>query len=238
MKIDLFAICYNEEIMLPYFLKHYSKFCDNITIYDNMSTDSSREIMKKYGVNIKTYDSNNQIRDDLYLEIKNNCWKKSDADWVIVCDADEFLYNKTFLKNLDKTKGTIIRPEGCQMVSEKLPVGDGQIYDEIKTGFLDSTYSKPCLFKPKEIKECNFGPGAHSMHGAKGNIIYDEESGIKLLHYHFISREYVINRHTIFGKRLSQKNWRKGWGLKYAKPAEWHGIEFDKKIKKSFKILD
>ncbi len=41
MKIDVFTTCYNEQIILPYFLKHYKKFANNITVYDNMSTDNS-----------------------------------------------------------------------------------------------------------------------------------------------------------------------------------------------------
>ena len=91
MSIDVFAICYNEEVMLPYFINHYQKMGANITIYDNFSTDRSQEIITESGCTLLTYDSNNQIRDDLYLQIKNNCWKKSKAEWVIVCDIDEFI---------------------------------------------------------------------------------------------------------------------------------------------------
>ena len=30
MKIWAYAICWNEEKILPYYLRHYEKFCDKI----------------------------------------------------------------------------------------------------------------------------------------------------------------------------------------------------------------
>ena len=52
MKIHLYSVCYNEEIILPYYLNHYSKFVDKITVYDNFSTDSSVEILKQNNVEV------------------------------------------------------------------------------------------------------------------------------------------------------------------------------------------
>jgi glycosyltransferase involved in cell wall biosynthesis len=46
MKVGLTAPCFNEERFLPYFLRHYSTFCDKIFIFDNCSTDKSKEIIK------------------------------------------------------------------------------------------------------------------------------------------------------------------------------------------------
>jgi len=47
MTIDVFTTCYNEEIILPYFIRHYKQFARNITIYDNMSTDNSINIIEE-----------------------------------------------------------------------------------------------------------------------------------------------------------------------------------------------
>ena len=70
--IQIYTICYNEEIILQKFIDHYRlRFpsCE-ITIYDNMSTDNSRQIAIKNGCKIIDYDSNNEVRNDLYLDIK------------------------------------------------------------------------------------------------------------------------------------------------------------------------
>ena len=91
--ITIYTICFNEELILPFFVKWYRKKFPNcrIIIYDNYSTDSTEKIALQNNCQVIKYDSNNQIRDDLYLNIKNNCWKDAETDWVLVCVVDELL---------------------------------------------------------------------------------------------------------------------------------------------------
>ena len=74
--ITIYSICYNEQVMMQFFINHYRNLFPNcrIVIYDNYSTDRTEEIALANGCEVIKYDSNNEIRDDLYLEIKNNCW--------------------------------------------------------------------------------------------------------------------------------------------------------------------
>lgn len=235
IKIEVFAICYNEEKMLPYFLRYYSQFGD-ITVYDNMSTDNSIEIMKSHRVNVIPYDTNNQIRDDVYIDIKNNCYKKSDSDWVIVCDIDEFVYHKDLLSIIEKSKSTIIRPTGYEMFSESFPTTDKMIFEEIKTGILYPNSSKMCLFKPQEI-EINFLPGCHNAK-PRGNVVIDENTNIKLLHYKHLSRDYVIKRYKIYEKRLSNINKQRNWGKHYYQKEAEINAYFDKNMKASINVVN
>lgn len=57
--------------------KHYKKYLPSckITIYDNESTDNSKELALLLGCEVITWNSNNIIDDYLYINIKNNCWK-------------------------------------------------------------------------------------------------------------------------------------------------------------------
>jgi len=125
--IEIFTICYNEEIILQKFIDHYRTRFPNceITIYDNMSTDNSRQIAIKNGCKVLEYDSNNEIRDDLYLEIKNNCWKQAKTDWVLICDTDEFLDINQ--EQLEKEDCSIILSKGYNMVN----LEDDLIFDNI-----------------------------------------------------------------------------------------------------------
>jgi glycosyltransferase involved in cell wall biosynthesis len=214
MKIEVFAICYNEEIMLPYFLRHYSQFAERIVIYDNYSTDRSEEICRQFpGVEVIKYDSGNQIRDDIYLDIKNNCWKGSTADWVIVCDIDELLYDFGMIL-ADVKSHTIILPEWYEMVSDKLPQGNTQIYYEIGYGVCQGLISKCLIFRPDAIKEINYHPGAHGIEPI-GDIRVMETSMIGILHYKYLSADYVIARHAMYQSRLSDINKRMKWGVHY-----------------------
>lgn len=211
MKIDVFATCYNEEIMLPYFLKHYKQFASKITIFDNMSSDNSVKIMNEYGIDVISFNTNNKFEESVLMNIRNNCWKQSDADWVIVCDIDEFIYHPNLIEILSNTKANHIITEGYEMMSEKLPTTDGQIYDEIKTGFLKPDYSKPCLFKPNQLTNINFSPGSHTANPT-GNVNSISNSGIKLLHYKYLNRDILIKKYAIYAIRQSNEMKANGWG--------------------------
>jgi glycosyltransferase involved in cell wall biosynthesis len=236
MKIEVFAICYNEEKLLPYFLRHYSSFCDLITIYDNESTDSSPAICKKNPkVSLISYGTNNEIRDDIYLDIKNACWKKSDADWVIICDMDEFVYHpklKTILNLMDHI--TAITPEMYNMYSEKFPTTKGQIYEEVNLGFPGG--GKLNLFRPGELKEINYSPGCHIAQ-PEGNVTVSQWTGIKTLHFRYLSKEYVIGRNSAYYARLSKQNKENGWGFHYGFDPTEVAAHFDEHLALSIKVV-
>lgn len=100
MKIDLYAVCYNEEAMLPFFLKHYEKIVSNLYIYDNMSTDSSRDILKSHPkVKYNTFDTDGKCCEVTLTKIRNEEYKKFsyNCDYVIIVDIDEILYHPKIL---------------------------------------------------------------------------------------------------------------------------------------------
>ncbi|MEP6512758.1 MAG: glycosyltransferase family 2 protein [Parafilimonas sp.] len=125
MKIHVYAICWNEAQLLPFFIRHYQQFADKIFFCDNESTDNSKNIISSSDkCYYNRYASDNEMRDDLLRQLKNNVWKQSrgKADYVIVVDIDEFVYSKRGLirdlKILKFLGFSIIRPVGYDMVSE------------------------------------------------------------------------------------------------------------------------
>lgn len=225
MKIEVYAICYNEEILLPYFLRHYGLFCDRIVIYDNYSTDRSEEILRADpNVEVIKYDSGGQVRDDIYLQIKNNCWKGSTADWVIICDIDEFIAwlppsvpGKAFEELT--AEYTAVIPDWWEMVGERIPSGPGQIYEEISEGVCLGGASKCCMFRPSCFSEINYHPGAHGVDPV-GDFRWLQTSKMGILHYKNISLDYVIRRHALLASRLSEINKQHRWGFHYEQSAE------------------
>ena len=88
------TIAWNEQELMPIFLNHYEKICDKIIVYDNESDDKTSEICDAHPlVERRVYKTNGEIRDDVYLDIKNQEWKNfKEYDWVCVLDLDEFVY--------------------------------------------------------------------------------------------------------------------------------------------------
>jgi hypothetical protein len=214
MKTEVFAICYNEEVLMPYFLRHYSSFCEHITIYDNCSTDRSVELAQANPkATIIPFESDG-LRDDIHKNIKNTCWKESKADWVIVVDFDEFLVNARGGEVLENY--TIVHPGWCEMISENLPTTEGQIYDEINEG-IPLEASKYVMFKPGALRAINYDVGAHTCRPV-GDVRILKDPFINIFHYKMLSLDYYLKRVSLLSSRLSPLNRRKRWGYHYDFP--------------------
>jgi glycosyltransferase involved in cell wall biosynthesis len=214
MKIETFLLCHNEERLLPYAIRHYQQFSD-VTILENNSTDASKTIaaaMKAYVWDINTPD---EINNTWYLQAKNNCWKLSSADWVIVADTDELVYHPHLLALLETTDATIIEPEMWNMYSEKFPDTKGQIIEQVNKG-LRAPNSKCVMFRPSALSEMNYAAGCHSCHPI--GIIKKETLGIKILHMRHLSVQYTLERNRYLNSRLSEFNKSQGWSWHYALP--------------------
>ena len=237
MIIHAHILAYNEEKILPFTLDYYSVICEQIFVYDNMSTDSSDEIYKRYPkVTVVKWDSNNEINDTNYIMIKNSCYKTNsvNVDWVIVCDCDEILYHPNLinmLKYYQKIGVDVPRIDGHDMVSENFPEYDGKLITEIvKTG--GETYKPMCkniVFNPK--KNINFGYGAHKMFC--DNCKYSDDAELMLLHYKFLGLDYVAKRYGMLEQRLSEFNKQNGLGSHYTQKNANEYMEYLLKNKKN-----
>jgi glycosyltransferase involved in cell wall biosynthesis len=227
MRVDTYAICYNEEKILPYFLRHYLQY-GYVYLFDNFSTDNSVKLAQQAGAKVEAYDSGGELRDDIYIKIKNNCWKGSTADWVIVVDTDEFVYCPTLLDILKDTKFTAFEPTWFEMFSQDFPTTNGQIYDEVKMGY--EAWPKLNIFRPSEVKELNYEIGCHLVH-PEGNIILNyAKSPIRTLHMRHLGKQYIIDRNAGYAKRMSELNKKNGWGWHLTQTTEQICVGFDKEF--------
>lgn len=221
MKIHAYIVAYNEEKLLPFTLDYYSTFCEKIFVYDNMSTDSSDEIYKGYyKVEVIKWDSNNEINEFNYMKIKSEEYKKysrnTDVDWVMTVDCDEFIYHKNLINKLKEYSilgVNVIRTSGHEMVSETFPQYDGKLLpNKIKVGSKKmQNLSKSIIFNPKI--DINFSPGAHSF--SSNDSVISPDDSVKILHYKFLSEDYVIDNYKKRLLRLSSVNKSNRWGSHY-----------------------
>ena len=118
MIVHVYALCWNEEKMLPYFFKHYDNIADQYFIFDNDSTDNSLSMLRSHP---KVITDRFEIKGNSVIksaqDLFNQFWKKSrgKADWVIICDADEHLYHsnlRTYLQECTSNGITLVVPTG------------------------------------------------------------------------------------------------------------------------------
>ncbi len=242
MKILLISICYNEEILLPHFLKHYS-FCDDIIIFDNDSTDRSRVIMESNNkCTIKGLHTDDKIIEPRYTNIKNEYWKecRNHFDWVIVCDIDEFICHPDMLNLLGQSKFqgyTILSAGGYQMVGEKTPNTESTLFEQINKGYSDTVYSKCVIFDPKKVNSIGYAHGCHICRPTGKIKVMDNNVSFKLLHYKYLSEDYFLERSKILASRLSEYNIKNKLGNQYLKSDEELRKEYREALKKRRKIL-
>ncbi len=242
MIIHLYALCWNEEKMLPHFLRHYENMVDTFFIFDNGSDDASIRLLEahpKVTLNRFKVTGDSFVLDALYFY--NNIWKQSRgiADWVILCNVDEHLYHPEWhnlLKKSMKRKITLLPATGYQMISATFPAHDCWIMQHVRYGFRDSQWNKIACFNPMEIEEINFTPGRHEANPA-GNVRYPEKTRIKLLHYKYMGLPYIIKRYAELGARLTLKDQEKNFGHQYFDDPADLELEFKKNMARAKPVI-
>lgn len=222
MMIEAYVLAWNEAETIHLTIQHYQKFCSRIVIYDNFSTDDTRDIAVRMGCEVRLFGIKGVLSDKEYLKVKNHCWKESKADWVIVCDSDEILWHPNISEAL-KEDCTIMTTYGWNVYSEDVP---REMFHEITSGYYDGNYSKSIIFNPKALKEINYGYGCH-VANPKGDVRFSKEV-LTIFHYRNIGGyERLSKRHQMYRERLSEHNRQIGLGIHYMYPEtqrkqEWY----------------
>jgi glycosyltransferase involved in cell wall biosynthesis len=240
MKIEAYILTWNESDIIGLVIKHYQKFCEKVIIMDNHSTDDTRIIAQMMGCEVREFGT--YFFDDAEnMKAKNNCWKGSQADWVIVCDADEVLCPDRQLPRAisleelgnDPIEPTIYKTYGWQIMSDSMPKDD---LLEITNGYHFANYSKNIIFSPKHIQEINYNPGAHKCNPI-GNVVWSDET-LYVLHYkHIGGLQRTIDRYKAYKKRLSRNNIKFGWGIHYHRSIGSLREEWNERMLKSKPLI-
>src|SRR5262249_18507145 len=131
MKIHLYALCWNEAKILPFFFRHYDHLVSRYFIFDDQSSDGSLDILHGHPkVEVQPFQRSDPDSFTLSeLTLSNEVWKRSrgEVDWVIVVDLDEHLFHPDLSGLLARYKAlgiTIVPTLGFQMISEEFPRAD------------------------------------------------------------------------------------------------------------------
>jgi hypothetical protein len=214
MMVEVITITWNEERYLQDFINFYRYRLKNckITIYDNNSTDNTVLIGKKNNCNVVSFDTGETMDEYTLTHMRTTKWKSSEADWVIVVDADEMV--DVWDKDLENAKWNVNTCIGYEMYGQ-----DTDTLPELRYGVPSAWYNKSCLFNAKQIDSVISDGGCHnSTFTAKPNysVIYNPKP-YNLYHTKWRSLNYVLERTEILAKRRSDHTIKNGWNGHYSR---------------------
>ena len=249
--IWVYALCYNEIHFIRNFFAAY-KDADKITIYDSNSTDGSTQVAEELGATVIQIDTGDQLRDDIFIDIKNKCWKEArgKADWVIVCDLDEIftrivMTDGVVTYDLDLSVPfdggfDVIKPYGYNMIGDAPSFTGDHPFIHSQNGARHPPAEKLCCFRPDRIAEINYSPGCHSANpvavSGEVSVFYDRD--YKALHYLGWNRESFVLKMERGRGRLSDINKQNGWGYQYLNTKEQNEGMFDFSLKNVVYLFD
>jgi glycosyltransferase involved in cell wall biosynthesis len=229
MRLWVYTFCWNEEAILPFFLRHYLDHCgaEKVVVFDNQSTDGSAALCRRHPqVEVRTWDTGGQLLEGNGLLTKrDHAWKEArgGADWVAFVDADEFLFHRDWHGFLERAYGhgyTIVRPLGYEMAARQFPRDSRrQLWEQVRAGAQTQVYSKPCLFRPDRVEEMNFNPGGHDARPT-GEVRLLSSGSLALLHYKHLGWDYVRTRTAQHRARRSENDRTHGWGAHLEQPED------------------
>ena len=216
MIIHVYSNMYNEAVLLPYWLRHYETIADRIFVWDAGSTDGTREILVEHPKVTLLPRENRAHHDNYYVTVlypQYETYSRGIANWVIIADADEFVYHPHIHDILHRAQEEgiqMIHCPGYSMLSDTLPTTDGHIYTAHPMGVPDILESKWTIHTANI--HIRFRVGRHGRpYNAKQ--FTGLRSQIKLLHYRYLTREYIENRERRNITGVSQANPQQRWSF-------------------------
>jgi hypothetical protein len=221
MSVDLYAICWNEGVMMSFFLRHYERFVDRFVIFDDGSTDGTVEILRAHP-RVELRRLKRRVRSSLVLsmlDVYQQAWKESrgKADWVIVTNIDEHLYHPSMLGYLADCRAqgvTAIPALGYNMISEAMPDASLRLSEAVTKGVINHHMSKLDIFNPDAVREINYGAGRHQA-WPRGRIVWPTRDEVMNLHYKYIGRSRLKRRHAEMDAGMGRLDRRRRWGFHY-----------------------
>ena len=112
----------NEEVLLPQCLESIRGWVDEIIVVDNNSTDSTKEIAKRYNAKIII----NQHKDNLSL-LRNIYLRAAKCDWIFSLDADERIAKRDIPRIIKLTRNKKVM--GYSLIGRLYTAHYGLLYD-------------------------------------------------------------------------------------------------------------
>jgi glycosyltransferase involved in cell wall biosynthesis len=228
MKIWVFTVCHNEAAIAPWFLRHYGEFADRILVWDDNSTDGTREILRAHpSVTLFDWPYRTGLFEDVNLHHAYDVYPsaRGKADWCMWVDMDEFVYSPDMFAALKNHAYGVSGPyavdvincKGFNMSGNGLPVNGyehKQIWEHMPMGVAAPNYDKPIVFNPRaKVRWIRGKHRLESFDNAPLPFGCNRAPLFKILHYRYLGAEYT--------RQKNAKNFNRCGGDTGDKAAAW-----------------
>lgn len=226
--VHLYTVCWDEADMLGFFFRHYDAWVDRYVVYDDGSTDGSREILRAHP-KVELRDFVRVDADSFVLSHKamqDHAWKESrgHADWIVVTAIDEHLHVRgrtmaDYLAEQTERGVTLVPALGFDMNSREMPEDRGLLVDIVTRGRPRAGFNKLGIFKPEALRKTGFTAGRHGAEPV-GDLRLPARDEVMLWHYKHLGFERNAAREAAQAVRLGTTDVAKGYGAHYFWSAE------------------
>ncbi|MEJ2622689.1 MAG: glycosyltransferase family 2 protein [Candidatus Thiodiazotropha sp.] len=190
-----------EDVLRENIIYHLSQGIDHIIVTDNLSVDSSPEIIHEFvkqGVATYISETDDNYNQSIWVSRMAQMVYEAGADWVIHCDADEFWLPPDgcdLKKWLGKLRWSNIiyadRHDFICLPSDNLPFWERMIYRK-KVSLNSLGKPLPPKVTHKAYPNVTVAQGNHAVKGIRFSRA--KKSGLEIMHFPLRSREQYLRK--------------------------------------------
>lgn len=231
--VHLHTLCWNDAHMLPYFFRHYDKWVDRYFFYDDGSTDDTLPLLAAHPR--ATTDRFNRLIPASFvasaLVYQESMWRISRGQdvWVVLTAIDEHLWHPdmpSYLAQCHADGVTAIPALGFQMISEAFRGPDETLAETRCLGAPYAMMNKLSIFNPDAIETAGFRGGRHTA-APTGRVVYPARDEVLNLHYKYLDRNRVAQRHRLLATGLRSLDREQQLGTQYSWSREQLDADWD-----------
>ena len=222
---------YNEEYLLPFWIKHHRDIFDSAILINYKSTDNSVNLIKKLAPSSwRVFDSANDNFDAQLCDLEVMQYERMVEGWKIALNVTEFFVCpnlKLIEQECEKKDLNGFRTSGIVMVDDQVDIGINpniSLVDQKRFGFLESSfdfsahklawYSEPS--RSRIYHKCKTGlyfPGRHKSFLSK--IPHTMSSAYTMWYGFSPWNQEFLKRKKQISQKLDPVDIKRGWGIQH-----------------------
>jgi hypothetical protein len=194
--LSLLVICRNESMVIQEFIEHYKwQGVEHIYLIDNDSNDNMKTVIQKYideGYVSYYFLPEKHVQVINYNKVYQNI--RNETKWLIICDADEYIYHKNKDNNILSYVSMLTNSVNAIVLHWKMfgSSGHKEQPESIRKSFIWKAINNhpnvKCIINTANTPSLNIH--THNHESSPNNTFIISPNELELNHYAIMSEEY------------------------------------------------